>query len=133
MCNVVSGLAPNIFCFLDDLLIVSQNYEEHERHLNLVLERLEKHKLSIRIDKCDFFEKSVKYLGFNVGSHGISPLPEKLEAIKSFPRPIDLFQLRSFLGLTSYYRRFLTNYAEISIPLVALTKGHPKKGKRVKI
>ena len=133
MCNVVSGLAPNIFCFLDDLLIVSQNYEEHERHLNSVLERLEKHKLSIRIDKCEFFEKSVKYLGFNVGSHGISPLPEKVEAIKSFPRPVDLFQLRSFLGLTSYYRRFLTNYAEISIPLVELTKGHPKKGKRVKI
>ena len=133
MCNVVSGLAPNIFCFLDDLLIVSKNYEEHEKHLDLVLERLSKHKLSIRIDKCEFFKPSVKYLGFSVGKHGISPLPEKIDAIKNFPRPQDLLQLRSFLGLTSYYRRFLPNYAEISTPLVALTKGHPRKGKRVNI
>ena len=133
MCNVVSGLAPNIFCFLDDLLIVSKTYEEHEKHLDLVLERLSKHNLSIRIDKCEFFKPSVKYLGFSVGSHGISPLPEKIDAIKDFPRPQDLFQLRSFLGLTSYYRRFLKNYAELSTPLVALTKGHPKKGKRVSI
>ena len=133
MCNVVSGLAPNIFCFLDDLLIVSKTYEEHEKHLDLVLERLSKHKLSIRIDKCEFFKPSVKYLGFSVGTHGISPLPEKIDAIKDFPHPQDLFQLRSFLGLTSYYRRFLPNYAELSTPLVALTKGHPKKGKRVSI
>lgn len=133
MCNVVSGLAPNIFCFLDDLLIVSKTEEEHEKHLSLVLERLTKHNLSIRIDKCEFFKPSVKYLGFSVGSHGIAPLPEKIDAIKDFPRPQDLYQLRSFLGLTSYYRRFLQNYAELSIPLVALTKGHPKKGKRVSI
>ena len=70
------------FVFLDDLLIVSDSYEAHERHLNLVLERLEKHKLSIRIDKCEFFQSSVKYLGFQVGSDGIKPLPEKIDAIK---------------------------------------------------
>ena len=97
------------------------------------MERLKRHKLAIRIDKCDFFKDSVKYLGFKVGREGISPLPEKIDAIKNFPRPQDLFQLRSFLGLTSYYRRFLDKYAEISTPLVALTKGHPKKGKRVPI
>ena len=133
MCNVVSGLAPHIFCFLDDLLIVSDSYEQHEKHLDMILGRLEKHKLSIRIDKCEFFKENVNYLGFKVGREGIAPLPQKIDAIKNYPRPLDLYQLRSFLGLTSYYRRFLDNYAEISTPLVALTKGHPKKGKRVKI
>ena len=133
MCNVVSGLAPNVFCFLDDLLVVSENNTQHEKHLDLLLQRLQKHNLSIRIDKCQFFKPSVNYLGFKVGNQGISPLPEKIEAIQTFPRPQDLYQLRSFLGLTSYYRRFLPNYAEISIPLVALTKGHPKRGKKVKI
>ena len=133
MCNVVSGLAPHIYCFLDDLLIVSENYEQHEKHLELILGRLEKHKLSIRIDKCQFFMPSVNYLGFKVGNEGISPLPSKIEAIQTFPRPQTLFQLRSFLGLTSYYRRFLPNYAEIATPLVALTKGHKGKGKSIKI
>ena len=133
MCNVVSGLTPNIWCFLDDILICSESLIEHEKHLNLVLERLEKHNLSIRIDKCEFFKPSVKYLGFKVGNEGIAPLPEKIQAIQDFPRPQDLFQLRSFLGLTSYYRRFISKYSEISTPLVALTKGHPKKGGRVKI
>ena len=133
MCNVVSGLAPHIFCFLDDLIIVSENYEQHEKHLKLILSRLEKHKLSIRIDKCQFFKPSVDYLGFKVGNEGIAPLPSKIEAIQTFPRPQTLFQLRSFLGLTSYYRRFLPKYAEIATPLVALTKGFKGKGKHIKI
>ena len=133
MCNVVGGLTPNIFCFLDDILIVSENYDDHEKHLNLALERLEKHNLSIRLDKCEFFKSSVKYLGFKVGSEGIAPLPEKVQAIQQYPTPQDLYQLRSFLGLTSYYRRFIKNYSELSAPLSALTHGHPKKGKKVKI
>merc|ERR1712105_18154 len=124
MCNVVGGLTPNIFCFLDDILIVSENYDDHEKHLNLTLEHLEKHNLSIRLDKCEFFKSSVKYLGFKVGSEGIAPLPEKVQAIQQYPTPQDLYQLRSFLGLTSYYRRFIKNYSELSAPLSALTHGH---------
>ena len=99
MDNILRGLD---FCYgyIDDLLIASRNRAEHLQHLRLVFERLSQHGIVVNIQKCEFGVSSLNYLGHRVSKDGILPLPEKVEAISSFPTPTTQRKLKEYLGLT---------------------------------
>ncbi len=106
-----------VLVFLDDLIVFSDTLEEHERRLLHVLGRLKDHSLKLSLDKCKFFQTSVKYLGHIISKHRVETDPQKKEAIKAWPSPRNLKELRSFLGFSGYYRRFIRDYAKIVKPL----------------
>ena len=132
MLQVTNGLV-NTNVFLDDVLIHGKTLLECEANLDRVLRRLSEHNLTIALEKCSFFKKQCTYLGHIISEDGISPDPSKVSAVKEYPTPKDLHDVRSFLGLASYYRKFIPAYSQIAAPLHALTKGYPRKGKRIKI
>jgi hypothetical protein len=111
-----------VIVYLDDILVFSRTPEEHEHHLHLVLEALEKHQLYVGLDKCAFGLRSVDFLGHVVSSEGIKPDPAKVEAVREWPTPKSVREVRSFLGLTGYYRRFIHHYASKALPLTDLTR-----------
>ncbi len=106
-----------VLVFLDDLIVFSDTLEEHERRLLHVLERLKDYGLKLSLDKCKFFQTSVKYIVHIVSEDGVETDPQKIEAIKTWPSPRNLKELRSFLGFSGYYRRFIKYYAKIVKPL----------------
>ncbi len=112
-----------VVVFLDDLIVFSDTLEEHERRLLRVLCRLREYGLKLSPEKCKFFQTSVKYLGHIVSSSGVETDPEKVAALKTWPVPKNLKELRSFLGFSGYYRRFIQDYATIVKPLNDLTSG----------
>lgn len=119
-----------VIVYLDDIIVFCRTLEEHEERLLKVLDRLEEHGLKVSIDKCQFCQTQVKYVGHIVSADGISPDPAKVEAITRWKIPTDLKTLRSFLGFCGFYRRFIKNYSAIVRPLTELTKGYlPAKGK----
>ncbi|UYV79719.1 K02A2.6-like [Cordylochernes scorpioides] len=109
-------------CYLDDIVVFSNDFEEHLRRLQLVLGCLRKAGLCLNPGKCRFGAKTITVLGHKVSGDGIRLDPEKIRAVRDFPRPKSLKEIRSFLGLSSYYRRFIPNYAHIAQPLNALLK-----------
>lgn len=113
-----------VLVYLDDLIVFGKSLEEHEERLIKVLDRLGEAGLKISLDKCQFCQPQVKYLGHIVSAQGVSPDPQKIEAVTTWPQPHDLKSLRSFLGFCGYYRRFIANYAAIVRPLTELTKGY---------
>ncbi|KAK7886058.1 hypothetical protein WMY93_025679 [Mugilogobius chulae] len=121
-----------VLVFLDDLIVFSSTLEEHEQRLKHVLERLREYGLKLSPSKCRFFQTSVKYLGHIVSKDGVKTDPEKVAAIKTWPVPQNLKQLKSFLGFTGYYRRFVKDYSKIVRPLNDLTCGYPpvRKGQK---
>ena len=125
--------------FLDDILVFSQNFEEHLERLEAVFSRLKQHGLKLKGSKCEFFQTKVRYLGHVVSQSGVETDPDKLSALSSWPVPNNVKALRSFLGFTGYYRRFVKDYARIVKPLNDLLVGHPtqkpvsKKRKRVAV
>ena len=111
--------------FLDDILIFSDTFEEHIKRLNAVFSRLHEHGLKLKPSKCEFFKSRVTYLGHVVSSEGVETDPEKIRALSDWPEPHNIKTLRSFLGFTGYYRRFIKDYAKIVKPLNDLLVGHP--------
>ena len=111
-----------VVVYLDDILIFSKTEDEHVRHVDLVLERLEQENFRLKRKKCVFGVNSVAYLGHVVSKDGLSMDPDKIKAILEWPAPKNVTELRSFLGLIGYYRKFLGNFGEVSAPLVELTK-----------
>ena len=124
-----------LIAFLDDLIIFSDTLEEHERRLRQVFERLRANGLKLSLEKCQFFHRSVKYLGHVVSALGISTDPDKIAAVMEWPRPHNQKELKSWLGFSGYYRRFIEGYAKIAQPLTDLLKGYmvKKPGKRAAI
>lgn len=111
-----------VVAFLDDIIIFSSSLEEHEERLMKVLKCIADFGLTLSPSKCKFFQTSVKYLGHVISAQGIQPDPDKVAAIKEWPRPQTAKELRSFLGFTGYYRQFVRNYARIVRPLNDLLK-----------
>ena len=116
------GLDKFVLVFLDDILIFSRTQEEHEQHIRSVLSRLRSEKLFGRIQKCDFYQTEVEYLGFDVGAYGVKPSLSKVKAVAEWPTPSSVKDIRSFLGLASFYRKFIRHFSEIAAPLTDLTK-----------
>ncbi|KAL2081551.1 hypothetical protein ACEWY4_023404 [Coilia grayii] len=114
-----------VLVYLDDLIVFGATLEEHEERLMKVLDRLEEVGLKVSLDKCQFCQPKVKYVGHIVSADGIATDPSKVEAVTQWPQPTDLKSLRSFLGFCGYYRRFVANYSSIVKPLTDLTKGYP--------
>lgn len=108
--------------YMDDVLIFGADVEEHNQRLDRVLCALEEAKLTLNLEKSLFGSSSITYLGHCIDKNGVSPDPQKLEAIEKFPKPTTLTQLRAFLGLASYYRRFISGFASIAQPLHNLLK-----------
>ena len=108
--------------YIDDVAIFSNSWEEHLDHIDTVLGKLEEAGLTIKPSKCYFAYQQVSYLGHIIGNGEIKPHLDKLEAVSNFPQPQTKKEVRSFLGLTGYYRKFIRNYEAIARPLIDLTK-----------
>ena len=108
--------------YLDDVLIASQNLTEHLDHIKKVLHRVNEAGLRLKPSKCVFAASEIEYLGHTLTAQGVKPNSGKVEAVKSFPRPITVKAVKSFLGLANFYRRHIPDMAVISRPLTALTK-----------
>ena len=120
--KVLRGLHwRTVLIYLDDVVVFSQTVEQHLERLEEVFIRLRSAKLKLKPRKCALFKPEVKYLGHIVSKHGISTDPEKTQAMATWPRPSNLTDVRSFLGATGYYRRFIKDYARIAKPLTRLT------------
>ena len=108
--------------YLDDIIIFSNSEEEHLLHLEEVFHWLRKAGLKMKRSKCDLFKSQIHYLGHLISEDGISPLPDKLDSIKNMPVLKCMKEIRQFLGLTGYYRKFVPRFADISRPLTRLTR-----------
>nr|GEW94484.1 putative reverse transcriptase domain-containing protein [Tanacetum cinerariifolium] len=111
-----------VILFIDDIVIYSKNKEEHEEHLRIILELLQKEKLYAKFSKCEFWLDSVKFLGHVINSQGVHVDPAKVEAIKNWTAPKTLTLARQFLVLAGYYRRFIKGFSLIAKPLTKLTQ-----------
>ena len=115
-----------VIVFIDDILVYSQSKTEHEQHLRLVLQRLREHRLYAKFSKCEFWLPQVTFLGHIVSKEGILVDPSKIEAVRDWPRPSNVPEVRSFLGLAGYYRRFVEGFSRIATTLTELTKKKTK-------
>src|SRR3954468_15507812 len=111
-----------IVVFVDDILIYSKTEEEHKQHLRLSLQTLRENQLYAKLSKCDFWLHKVQFLGHIVSGEGISVDPEKVEAVSNWEQPKTVSDIRSFLGLVGYYRRFIQDFSRIAAPMTNLTK-----------
>ena len=125
MNKVLKGL-KFAMTYLDDIIIFSQNELQHLEHLEIVFSHLREAGLKMKRSKCDFFKSEIHYLGHLISPEGISPLPNKLDSIKHMPVPNSAKEIKQFLGLTGYYRKFVPRFADISRPLTTLMKKHAK-------
>lgn len=119
-----------IIPYLDDIIVYSKNFKEHQEHLRITLGRIKASGLTLNPKKCVFNKQEIKILG-NVISKGIvKPDPEKVEAIKNYARPETVKELRLFLGLANYYRDFIIGFAELATPMTDKLKGEIKRSNK---
>ncbi|KAH0776452.1 hypothetical protein KY290_007863 [Solanum tuberosum] len=111
-----------VIVFIDDILIYSRNEEDHASHLRVVLQTLKDKELYAKFSKCEFWLESVAFLGHIVSGDGIKVDTQKIEAVPNWPRPTSPTDIRSFLGLAGYYRRFVEGFSSIASPLTRLTQ-----------
>ena len=119
--KVIKGLSF-AFGYLDDVLIHSPDIETHLQHIRIFFQRLREADLKIKNSKCNYFKTHVQYLGHLVSGKGIRPLPEKLDSIKKMPAPTIPKEIKQFLSLVGYYRKFIPRFADIARPMTNLTK-----------
>ncbi|GFT32400.1 retrovirus-related Pol polyprotein from transposon 17.6 [Trichonephila clavipes] len=109
-------------CHLDDIIVFSETFEDHLIRLRLVLKCLQEAGLKLNSNKCLFAAQEVKILGHLVSSNGVRPDPDKIKAVRNFPTPKNIHDIRSFLGLCSYFRRFIKGFCYLAEPLQSLLK-----------
>jgi hypothetical protein len=108
--------------FIDDILVYSRNEEEHAGHLHVVLQRLREHRLYAKLSKCDFWLKEIKFLGHTISQYGIAVDPNKVQEVMNWKLPTTVRQIRSFLELAGYYRRFIPDFSRIAKSMTKLLK-----------
>lgn len=111
-----------VLVFVDDILIYSPTLDEHKQHLEQVFVILEDHNFLLKKSKCTFAQQQLEYLGHIISSEGVATDPKKVQAVADWPTPTNIRQLRGFLGLSGYYRKFIKNYGILSRPLTDLLK-----------
>ena len=112
-----------VIIFIDDILVYSGSPEEHAEHLRTVLQILRERQLYTKISKCQFWLDKVAFLGYVISTEGISVDPQKIEAIVNWKPPTNVSEVRSFLRLAGYYRKFVEGFLKIATPLTNLEKG----------
>ncbi|UYV75780.1 hypothetical protein LAZ67_13001327, partial [Cordylochernes scorpioides] len=115
-------LNKKAFCYLDDVIIPAKDWREMIERLREVLERIRSAKLTLKPSKCEFGRKKVEFLGYVISTGGLKPGPRKIKAIEEFPEPKNVHDIRRFLGLTNFFRRFVKDFARKAEPLSRLTK-----------
>lgn len=108
--------------YMDDILVFSTSLEEHLDNLSKIFETLNKHNLKVQLNKCNFLARETKFLGHVVTSDGLKPCPSKIEIMNKVPIPNTVKRIKSFLGLTGYYRKFIKNYSSIASPMIKYLK-----------
>ena len=111
-----------VLVFLDDILIYSKNEEEHEEHLRLTLQLLREHQLYANLSKCGFYRDRIYYLGHIILEEGISMDPENIEAITNWPTPRNVTDVRFFMGLAGYYKRFIEGFSKFPHVITSLQR-----------
>jgi hypothetical protein len=111
-----------VLVFFDDILIYSSSYEDHLRHIALVLKKLEEHSWQVKMSKCDFAKQNIAYLGHIISADGVSTDQAKIDTVRDWPSPCSVKELRSFLGLSGYYHKFVKNYGVIAKHLTNLLR-----------
>ena len=125
MDNVLQAIS-GVTCYIDDILISTTDEESHLRALEEVFNRLGNHGFRLKLEKCEFLLTCIEYLGHLISSDGIQPIPSKVEAITKAPVPVNVQQLRSFLGLINYYGKFIPNLSTLLHPLNSLLQANQK-------
>ena len=126
MDNVTRGL-DGVYPYLDDILVASPDATTHLSHLEALFARLAEHNVTLNTDKCEFGRSSMAFLGHFIDDHGIKPLDDKVDAIRSFPLPETVTALRRFHGMLNYYRRFIPRCAHVLQPLTDSLRGNAKR------
>lgn len=127
MDNLLGPKFDNVFVYLDDIIVVSQTFDGHMETLCEVFKRLNSAGLTVNFDKCEFCKPSLSYLGFVVDQHGLRTDPDKVKAIVEYPAPRTTTEIKRFLGMAGWYRRFIPDFSSFVSPILTLLKG---KGKR---
>jgi hypothetical protein len=120
--NAPAELDKFVVVFIDDILVYSKNEAEHTKHLHTVLQRLRDHRLYAKLSKCEFWLREIKFLGHTISQDGVSVDPEKVQEVMNWKPPTTVRQIRSFLGLAGYYRRFIPDFSRIAKPMTELLK-----------
>ena len=115
-----------VIVFIDDILIYSSSKEDHEEHLRVVLQILRENQLYAKFSKCQFWLDSVSFLGHVISAEGVSVDPQKIEAIVNWKPPTNVTEIRSFMGLTGYYQKFVEWFSKLAAPLTKLTRKEEK-------
>jgi len=115
-------LDKSVIAFLDDILIFSRTKEEHETHVREVMTRLRAQQLYVKRSKCEFFRAEVEFLGHRIGADGLSVSQDKVQAVRDWPAPACVKDVRAFLGLAGFYRKFVKDFSRLAVPLTQLTK-----------
>jgi hypothetical protein len=111
-----------VVVFIEDILIYSKNREDHKRHLRIILRRLRAHQLYAKLNKCEFWLEKIAFLGHILTAEGIEVDPSKVEAVSKWKQPSNVSEVRSFLGMAGYYRRFIKGSSSIARPMTELLK-----------
>ena len=117
----------NIIIYIDDILIMTKTFEEHLTLVEKVLTTLMKNGIKIKVNKCEFFKEKLTFLGHIISTQGIEKSPEYIEKVQNFPKPTNVTQLRQFLGLVNFQRKFIDQCSIIAKPLTKLTGGPKRK------
>jgi hypothetical protein len=115
-----------VIVFLNNILVYSKSKEEHEKHLRMVLQVLREHQLYAKLRKCSFYQEQIHYLGHIISEEGITVDPEKIDAIREWSAPKNVTEVRSFMGLAGYYRRFIARFSRIAHPITSLQRKEKK-------
>src|SRR5438270_1114249 len=118
--------------YLDDIIIHSKTFEQHLKDIEEVFGKLREAKLMSKESKCEFCAAEIKFLGHIIGRNGRKVDPDKDEKVKKYPRPENISQLRGFLGLASYYRKFIKDFSKKAKPLTKLLEGTKREAKKAK-
>ena len=122
MSVVLQGCEEFATAYIDDILIWSPDAESHRKHIQIVMNRIRQHNLRLKLKKCSFFKSETAYLGFTISDKGVQPDPKKVKVIQALSSPRTVREIRSFIGMAGYYRRFIPKFSHVAEPLIALTK-----------
>ncbi|XP_031127721.1 uncharacterized protein LOC116029820 [Ipomoea triloba] len=117
-----SYLDDFVVVFIDDILVYSKTPREHEEHLRIVLQVLRENKFYAKLSKCEFWQDKIAFLGHVITKEGVTVDPTKIKAVMDWPAPTTVAEVRSFLGLASYYKRFVRDFSRIAKPMTNLMK-----------